>query len=279
MNGRREQKVSKTEPQPGHKKEKIAGGGAIISFGTLLLSAALNYFGTNPRILYLPAFGICLFVMYGTHIYVRNELARRQRPKSTESGLKFQEVSPQRVGAPIPDMFTVDFGNNFRTFPRSLLEKQVPFRMLSAVRTGGEIPVRIYFDENRILRVDATVYGRDGTVGALIKANDFAILNARWDRNWDDTAFEIVDEGRVPIFQIERPRANVIRLRGIFVTSKGDLLVGTDSGVSVNPTVPVAAPSPHVRVPKRSQSAQKDASIGFKPQSPATREQVLPKRL
>jgi len=101
MNNKQEESISKTEPKANHKKEKIAGGGAIISFGFLLLSAAWNYFGTNPRILYLPALGICLFIMYGTHIYVRSELAKRQAPKSAET----REAQPaQPKASPSPPL-------------------------------------------------------------------------------------------------------------------------------------------------------------------------------
>ena len=42
-------------------QRRFAGGGVIVSLVFWLLSGALNYFGSNPRILYLPAIGICLF--------------------------------------------------------------------------------------------------------------------------------------------------------------------------------------------------------------------------
>ncbi len=43
----------------------------------------MNYFGSHPKILYLPATGICLLIMYWTHIYVQNRLKDAISPKNT----------------------------------------------------------------------------------------------------------------------------------------------------------------------------------------------------
>lgn len=157
-------------------------------------------------------------------------------------GLTFKEVPPEKLGVPIPDTFEVDFGNNIGIFSRKILEQQVPFYRLTGIKFGGDIPLRIFFDEEGELKVDATVYDRTKREAAIIKASDFAVLNARWDRNWDRIGFEIVDENNIPFFQIERPRENLIRIRGVFVTSQGEVIVSTDSGLFGNPTRPVPAP-------------------------------------
>lgn len=159
-------------------------------------------------------------------------------------GLEFREVPPEKLGVKVPETFTIDFGNNTSTFPRVRLAEGVPFERLSMMKFPGEIPLRIWFDDDGEIRVDATVYDKGGRLGALIKANDFAVLNAAWDRNWDGNAFEIVNAMGIPFFQIERPRENLIRIRGVFITSKGFVLVSTNQGLFGNPTRPVPPPEP-----------------------------------
>jgi hypothetical protein len=75
-----EQGVDKAASHANHKKEKVPGvmGTIIIGVAIVLIGSALKYFGNNPRILYLGALGICVLFLYGTHIYVRSELAKRQ---------------------------------------------------------------------------------------------------------------------------------------------------------------------------------------------------------
>jgi hypothetical protein len=45
------------------------------------------------------------------------------------------------------------------------------------------------------------------------------------------------------MFQVSRPEWNAIRLRGLFITSEGAVVVITDSGLVMNPTSPVVPPS------------------------------------
>jgi hypothetical protein len=97
MEHEQQQAASKTQRSPDHKKEKIAGGGVVGSFVLFLLSAGFNYFGSNPRILYIPAAGLCLFILYGTHVYVRSEIAKRQPAKN--SAITQQQVPSSQPNA------------------------------------------------------------------------------------------------------------------------------------------------------------------------------------
>lgn len=60
---------------------KIPKPGVAWSFLVFSLGALLNYFGSNPRILYLPAIGLCGFIMFLTHDYISSQLAP---PKETQ---------------------------------------------------------------------------------------------------------------------------------------------------------------------------------------------------
>jgi len=148
----------------------------------------------------------------------------KKRPTKGSGGLEFHEVPPSALGyskGTVPDAFTIRFGTNSSTFPTARLREQVPFSQMLGIGFPGELPLKIYFDNRGNLRVDATIYQSKGEVAAVIKRSNFAVLNVAWDRNWDETAFEIVDERRIPIFQIERPQWNVLSIRGLFISSNG----------------------------------------------------------
>jgi hypothetical protein len=58
----------------------------ITAFLVFSASAILNYFGSNPRILYLPAVALCIWIMYQTHNYVSYK-EKRPSPTSLEATL------------------------------------------------------------------------------------------------------------------------------------------------------------------------------------------------
>jgi hypothetical protein len=174
-----------------------------------------------------------------------------QPPKNADAGLAFHEVSPENFGftKTVPNTFTIDFGGNAAEFNTQLLKKQVPFDRLWPIKIGGDLPLKIYFDNNSNIKVDATVYDNYKNIAAIIKRNDFSVINRAWDRNWDNTAFEIVDEQHNTIFQIERSKWNYIKIRGIFINSTGNVLIVTDRSITVNPRKPVPTPRRLFRYP------------------------------
>jgi len=53
---------------------KIISTSTAWSFAVFSFGAVLNYFGSNPRILYLPAFALCCLIMFITHGYISSKL-------------------------------------------------------------------------------------------------------------------------------------------------------------------------------------------------------------
>jgi hypothetical protein len=49
---------------------KFSLGNMVSGILIFALAAVLNYFGSNPRILYLPGAAFCLWIMYNLHIFV-----------------------------------------------------------------------------------------------------------------------------------------------------------------------------------------------------------------
>ena len=89
------------------------------------------------------------------------------------------------------------------------------------MQLAGDIPFSIRLDDRGELKITATIHGPTGTMEAEVKNNEFQVNNPRWDRNWDHTGFEIVDEKQIPIFQVDRPRKNALRLRVYFAPLGG----------------------------------------------------------
>jgi hypothetical protein len=68
---------------------KVLSPANITAFLVFSASAILNYFGSSPRILYLPAFALCVWIMYQTHAYVSHK-------EATKNLLKPNTVSEER---------------------------------------------------------------------------------------------------------------------------------------------------------------------------------------
>ena len=168
----------------------------------------------------------------------------QSKQKDVDTGLTFREVPPESLGfkRTVPDSFTIEFGTNKGTFPTELLERKVPFESLIGIKADGDLPLKVYFDKDGDMKIDATIYESRGKVAAVIKSSNFAVINSGWDRNWDPVAFEIVDERQNPIFQIERINWNFLKLRGLLITSEGAVFAITDSALIINPTGQVAPP-------------------------------------
>jgi hypothetical protein len=183
------------------------------------------------------------------------------KEKVPSEGLEFHEVPRAELGYPkqtVPDAFTIQMGGGMATtIPTEQLKNQVPFSKMSGIKLSGEVPLKIYFDNQQNLRVDATIYQRKDEVAAVIKGSNFAVLNVAWDRNWDATAFEIVDERKIPIFQIERPQWNLLRIRGLFISSDGSIFVVNENELAINPIQPVQPPSRLFEYPSKSHLHQR----------------------
>ncbi len=84
---------------------------------------------------------------------------------------------------------------------------------------GWEIkdwPVRVYTKPNDTLPlVDTKVYSSELGL-AEIKANRLVIVPQGWDTNANDRALEIVDEHRIPVFQMVLAAANQLDVNGVF---------------------------------------------------------------
>lgn len=85
-------------------------GAIVLAIALFCLSGLLNYFGSNPRILWFPAIGVCLLILYVTYSYIaeqearqldavsRSVLAADQRPYISVSAINFTNILIEKTG-------------------------------------------------------------------------------------------------------------------------------------------------------------------------------------
>jgi hypothetical protein len=155
---------------------------------------------------------------------------------------KSREASKGAISGKILDPekpYTLNFGNNYRVFKGNILSKGIDLAALSVVRIEGvKIPVRLYEEDGRLF-VDTAIYNREGIVIAQIVRNEWEVYPTRkYDRNHSINAFEIVDEDRVPVFQIYLQSGNKIYFGGHFYNSAGKVYYYTLEGITdIKPSI------------------------------------------
>lgn len=103
---------------------------------------------------------------------------------------------------------------------------------------AGFKPVRLYVKDGK-LRADVTVFGGPGEPSIEVRGNEFVVRPTGWDRNSNKTALEIVNQSRVPVFQLIHKSSSHIVVNGIFPYPGGLILANEDRTI-LNPTLPTA---------------------------------------
>jgi hypothetical protein len=75
--------------------------------------------------------------------------------------------------------------------------------------------VTAYIKDHRVV-VDASLYAGPGLTPFEIKGNTFTLRDPQWDRNYNDTAFEVVNKDLVPVLQIIYTTPHDVLIYGIF---------------------------------------------------------------
>jgi len=102
---------------------------------------------------------------------------------------------------------------------------------------GGHIPIKVYV-EGKKLYADVEIFGGSGLPPIKIRRNVLSDLPHNWDSNKSENALEIVDENRVPAYQLIYKRDDHIILNGIF-PFPGGLVLADNKEMVVNPCLPV----------------------------------------
>ena len=158
-------------------------------------------------------------VVTGDHSTVN--ITNNPPPKS--SGPRFREKV---------EKVRITIGSNGAVYPIAMLRTS---RQTPMVFGGGSKPIEVYA-EGDLLLADVTVSSLDGSL-IQVKHNEFAVSNSRWEKNYDDTALEIVDEAHRPVFQMIFVDDQHISINGIMLFS-GQLVLAGASGMTIGPMGP-----------------------------------------
>jgi hypothetical protein len=97
---------------------------------------------------------------------------------------------------------------------------------------GGLVPFNPHIFGSK-LYLDVSVWDGTNFTPITIKDNIANVLPANWDKNYDDYAYEVVNEEGDPIFQIIYETQFKIVVNGIF-PFPGGIVIADDSGIHIN---------------------------------------------
>lgn len=75
--------------------------------------------------------------------------------------------------------------------------------------------VKAYAENNRVV-VDAAIYSGPGFSPLEVKKNQFSLNDPMWDRNFNDSAFEVLNAKLTPVLQIIYTTRNNVLINGLF---------------------------------------------------------------
>lgn len=127
----------------------------------------------------------------------------------------------------------------------------------SAFQFGGQKPFAVYM-ENGTIYVDVNIPGPNADSPAIeIKKNEFSQPPSRWDRNFDDSALEFVNQNGVPVFQMIYGDSEV-RIMGVFDLGNGAVLVANGSVTSISSRGPtISGPAAIFKYPSYSHKGER----------------------
>lgn len=171
-----------------------------------------------------------------------------QQPEKTPPGTKstspepgnrkptFKDIKPEHrepIFKEISGPFRVVVGSNSMI----LSEANTRDKPTHMIKFGDLASMDAYVEKGKVY-VNAVLFGDDNREAVALKHNEFTSPPAKWDRNFDDTALEIVDGNLVPRFQLIYKDTRTVIINGVY-KYPGGLVVMTDDGMTLNPTPPL----------------------------------------
>jgi hypothetical protein len=117
--------------------------------------------------------------------------------------------------------FSANFGGNTYTITPTSRRMALLGGVHSFFGFGGENDILSAYVKDGRFVVDAVLKGDTRLI-----ANQFQSNDTSWDRNFDDSAFEVVDEKGTPMLQIVYTTPNNVTIFGVFQGKNGVYFVG-----------------------------------------------------
>jgi hypothetical protein len=107
-------------------------------------------------------------------------------------------------------------------------------RHVTPFRFGDAVPFEMYMEGDTVY-VDVRVGdGSRSSPFVTIKHNEFVQPPVGWDRNFDDSALEFVNQNGLPMFQLIYAGPSIVQVTGIFVVDKF-LIIANETSMAINP--------------------------------------------
>jgi hypothetical protein len=178
-------------------------------------------------------FGFVVYVVADPSTHVRHtESAFLPAPRLTTPSMRLTS-----------DYITVDLGRNSNgTFnvkvdpePAGMPEKiEDVMRSVNQPFMGRYFPIRIYVDKDKSVYINTVVNEGLLVMPIPIVHNQLAVSGLQFDPNWDhnsnENALEIVDDRKMPVFQMIFKEPDQVIIRGVFKLMTDELLVINDDG-------------------------------------------------
>jgi hypothetical protein len=163
-------------------------------------------------------------------------------PASPSESIRQKEVPKKETTfKEVLGPFVVIAGSNTNEIPASASKNHpVPALMWKI----GDVKdfASAYIEDGR-LYVDTSLYSGPSLPPVEIKDNNFIVRPTNWDRNFDDTALEIVDENLLPRLQLIYKNPHTVILNGIFVfhsdSGKTGVMIIDEERMTLNPSEPI----------------------------------------
>ena len=191
----------------------------IVGIALFLLGGSLNYFASNPRILYLGAAGVSILVFFFAHQYITSVEGRNNGrepsapdPTAMTGMLKAEPTLLFSSGSPVGTL--LEIGNSGSRFLWTGKQGSPMFQI-------GEDPLTVERLASGDLAVTTTIRDASGKIIAEIVRNEWKLRpSLLWDRNFNANAVEVRGESGDVVLQV-RALADRIQMQATWYTSAG----------------------------------------------------------
>lgn len=136
------------------------------------------------------------------------------------------------------DEYFVSFGNN--------IHKVLEGSPGNLIAYNGEVLLKVFLEKGRIL-VSAKLFTGIGAQPVEVEKNNF-VVTPPYDRNFNETAFEVVNRDEIPIFQIIYTDSHNVSIYGGFGTYDRMVVWTSPQGLWYDPKVPIDPSDPQYKL-------------------------------
>jgi len=210
----------------------------IITIAAILISYGISAFlpSTKTKIIAFGVGATIIFwvwlISYANHVYSPKSIGGENAGTKTKSKVAKELKFPDHKFTELPEKITITFGSNSVSYKTDILrnKKAAPFSVAD---------IKIFaFIENNTLYADSEIFGGKNQQPIYINKNTLSLLPNGWDFNSTNKALEIVNENKIPMYQLIYKTPNHIEINGVFV-AKGGLILANSDGIQFNPPLPI----------------------------------------